>query len=50
MIVLTNGLEILKAEMSPIIECFWQDYYLLLFIPRFEERKTEYWGIPRVNT
>jgi hypothetical protein len=39
MIVLTDGLEILKTEMSPIMECFWQDYCLLLFIPRFEGQK-----------
>ena len=38
-IVLSDGLEVLKTEVSLIMECFWQDNCLLLFIPRFEGLK-----------
>lgn len=44
MIVLSDGLEVLNAEMGPIMECFKQDNCLLLYIPRFEGLEQMKWG------
>ena len=44
MIVLPDRLEVQESEKCPIMECFWHDNCLVLFIPRFEGLKLSAWG------
>ena len=43
-IVLPDILEVQESEKCPIMECFWHDNCLVLFIPRFEGLKLSAWG------